>query len=101
MSDEEQQKTSEEEKVKKIELTATEEVKRGVFANQALIHHSNEEFRIDFILVGPSDGTLNARVILTPSHFKRLVNAVSTNLKKYEEKFGKIPEKIVERKSVS
>jgi len=100
MSDEEQQKTLEE-KHKEIKVTTTEEVKRGVFANQAIIQHSNEEFRIDFILMGPSDATLNARIILTPSHFKRLVKAMDVNLKKYEKKFGEVPEKIVDVRTVN
>ena len=100
MSNETQKKsdTSKDNKAKKIKVTATEEMRRGVFANNALINHSSEEFRIDFHLITEivegKAGTLNARVILTPSHFKRLIKAMNENLKKYEDKFGKVPEKI-------
>lgn len=97
MSDEEQ-KTSEEEK--KIKISSTEEVKRGVYTNVAVISHSNEEFIMDFIFRGEKEGTLNARVILSPSHFMRFAKAVDVNLKRYEKKFGKIPEKVEERKKV-
>ncbi len=99
MSNNEQQKTSEE-GPKKIEIMATEEARKGVFANHAIVYHRPEEFMIDFVLLSPPEGkaNLNARVILTPSHFKRLVNAMNANLTKYEEKFGKVPESVEERK---
>ena len=97
MSNEEQQNVSE--KIKKLKISATEEMKRGTFANYAIVYHSNEEFSIDFILRIQSEGTLNARVILAPSHFKRFMKALDVNLKRYEKKFGKIPENIVELKT--
>jgi hypothetical protein len=82
-----------EEKKKEVQITASEEIKRGVFANQAVVSHSTEEFVIDFIYLSPSGGTLNSRVIVTPGHFKRLIKAMDENLTKYEDKFGEIFEK--------
>jgi len=35
-------------------------------------------------------GTLNARVIVSPSHYKRMVAAMQENLKRYEETHGTI-----------
>jgi hypothetical protein len=86
--------------VKTIKITSTEEIKKGVFSNQVIIQHSNEIFRLDFITVTPPDGTLNARIFLTPNHFKRFTKALDQNLKKYEKKFGKISEKVEEHKVV-
>lgn len=97
MSNDKQKNASE--KIKELKISATEETKKGTFANYAIVYHASEEFLIDFILRGESEGTLNARVILAPSHFKRFVKALDVNLKKYEEKFGKIPENIVELKT--
>lgn len=97
MPNDEQQNISE--KIKKLAITATEEMKRGTFANHAIVYHSSEEFSIDFILRIQSEGTLNARVVLAPSHCKRLVKALDINLKRYEKRFGKIPENIVELKT--
>jgi len=82
-----------EEKMKEVQITATEEIKRGVFANQAIVSHTPDEFVMDFIYLSPAGGTLNSRVIVTPSHFKRLIKAMAENLTKYEEKFGEISEK--------
>jgi hypothetical protein len=88
------QKQNKSKKVKEIEVTGSLETRRGIFANHAIIYHQSEQFIIDFILLGQSDGTLNARVILTPSHFKRLSKAISENLKNYEEQHGEVSEEI-------
>jgi hypothetical protein len=73
-------------------VSASEEIRRGVFSNNALINHKEEEFLLDFMFDSPSGTTLNARVILTPKHFKRFVKVVTENLMAYESKFGKLPE---------
>ncbi len=56
------------------------------------ILHTKEEFVLDFLNVFPPTGTLNSRVILSPGHFKKMVKAVSENLKKYEDQFGEVKE---------
>ena len=61
---------------------------RGVYANMANILHTKEEFVIDFMNIFPPTGTLNARIILSPGHMKRMVAAMTENLKKYEDQFG-------------
>ncbi|NDA65000.1 MAG: DUF3467 domain-containing protein, partial [Chitinophagia bacterium] len=35
---------------------------------------------------------VKSRIILTPQHAKRLMNAIKDNLHKYESQFGKIEE---------
>ena len=77
---------------RQIQVSASEEVRRVVFSNNVLINHKDEEFLLDFMFDSPSGTTLNARVILTPKHFKRFVRAVTENLIAYENKFGKLPE---------
>ncbi len=77
---------------KQIQIKASEEDMKGRYANLAMINHTKEEFIADFLNVVPPSGTLNARVIMSPGHFKRLTKALDENLKKYEEKFGKIEE---------
>jgi len=78
---------------KELELTTTEEIKRGIFSNYMIVNHSPEDFTLDFILISRTGGTLNSRVIVTPSHFKRMITVMADNLKKYEEKYGEIPER--------
>jgi len=80
-----------------VDITITEDMKRGVFANQALVNHGQEEFLIDFIYLGTGGGTVNARVILTPSHYKRLIEAMQENLASYENRYGEVPRVVKER----
>jgi hypothetical protein len=54
------------------------------------ILHTKEEFVLDFLNVFPPSGTLNARIILSPGHYKRILKAMQENLEKYESSFGKI-----------
>jgi len=41
-------------------------------------------------MIAQPDGALTARVIVSPGHVKRIFNALSENIKNYEEKFGTI-----------
>jgi len=52
--------------------------------------HTGEEFILDFMNVMPPQGSLVARVIVSPPHAKRLCAALQENIKRYEEKFGTI-----------
>lgn len=62
------------------------------YTNLAQINHNKEEFQIFFAnVVGPT-GKVVAKVITSPGHFKRLINAMSDNLKKYEDRFGTVTE---------
>ena len=75
-----------------LRIKITDEVLKGVYANNAVIAHTREEFIIDFINVVPPEGIVTARIILSPGHMKRIVRAMQENLRKYEEKFGEIKE---------
>ena len=75
-----------------VQIKATDEKLKGDYSNMASITHNKEEFWLDFLSVFPPAGTLNARVIVSPGHFKRMVKAMEENLKKYETSFGKIEE---------
>jgi len=75
-----------------IQIKATDEKMRGEYSNVMQILHTKEEFVLDFLNVFPPTGTLNSRIIVSPGHFKRMVNAMAENLKKYEEVNGKISE---------
>jgi hypothetical protein len=64
----------------------------GVYANQMLIGHTREEFLLDFINLFPPQGVVNARVIVSPGHLKRMIRALAENLKKYEDLHGEVKE---------
>jgi len=75
-----------------VQIKATDEKMKGDYSNMASISHNKEEFWLDFLSVFPPSGTLNARIIVSPGHFKRMVKAMEENLTKYESQFGKISE---------
>ncbi len=82
----------EEENDQQINIELSEEIAEGVYANLAMIAHSNSEFVIDFIRLMPGvpKAKVKSRVILTPEHTKRLLNALQDNIDKYEQNFGLI-----------
>jgi len=66
---------------------------RGVYANLALISHSETEFTLDFIFLQPHSpkAKVLTRIISSPVHAKRLLWALKDNIEKYEARFGPIP----------
>jgi hypothetical protein len=80
------------EKEKEIKVRFPEKIMGGAYANHMIVLHTKEEFIMDFIMASPPAGSVTARVITSPGHMKRIINALQDNVKKYEEKFGKIKE---------
>jgi hypothetical protein len=75
-----------------IQIKVSDEILGGSYANLLLVSHTREEFVLDFVSVFQGGGRLNARVITSPGHAKRIVRALQDNLGKYEVAFGKIVE---------
>lgn len=75
-----------------IQIKAGDAEIKGVYSNYTEIKHTKEEFCLDFLNIFPPMGSLTARVIMSPGHTKRMINAMQDNVKKYEEQFGKIEE---------
>lgn len=73
-----------------IELDA--EVAEGTYSNLAIINHSVSEFVVDFVNIMPGipKNKVKSRIILTPQHAKRLVKALSDNVKRFEKAHGEI-----------
>ncbi|MGB3478850.1 MAG: DUF3467 domain-containing protein [bacterium] len=73
-----------------IELSA--EQSEGIYANGVGINHTPSEFILDFVrfLPGAQKAKVFSRIIMTPQNAQLLKNALDDNLKKYEERFGKI-----------
>ncbi len=78
------------EKEKHIPVRASDDVLRGKYANMMRVAHTAEEFVLDFMNVLPTDAMLNARIITSPGHMKRILAALNENVEKYEAQFGKI-----------
>jgi len=75
-----------------INIELSEEVAEGVYANLAMVAHSNSEFVIDFIRLMPGvpKAKVKSRIVITPEHAKRLLTALNDNIQKYEDAFGPI-----------
>lgn len=75
-----------------LSIELSEEVAEGTYSNLAIITHSNTEFVLDFIRVMPGipKAKVKSRIILTPEHAKRLMNAMQENINKFENINGKI-----------
>lgn len=77
-----------------LNIELTEETAEGIYSNLVMIAHSPEEFIFDFIRVMPGvpKARVKARVIVTPQHARRLLNALTDNIERYEAEFGPISE---------
>ena len=75
-----------------MNVKITDDELKGRYANLVRITHTREEFILDFINMVPPQGAVTARVITSPGHLKRLIRALSGNLKLYEERFGPVQE---------
>lgn len=75
-----------------INVELSEEMAEGEYVNLAMIAHSQSEFVIDFIKMMPGipKARVKSRVILTPDHVYRLMQALKENIQKYEEVYGPI-----------
>lgn len=89
---EEKKKNTPEQQSNQINIELTEDIAEGIYANLAMIAHSNSEFVIDFIRLMPGlpKAKVKARIVVTPEHARRLLAALKDNIKKYEEVFGEI-----------
>lgn len=83
---------AEQKKKNSVNIELPEEVAEGVYANLAIIAHSQSEFVVDFIRMVPNvpKAKVKSRVILTPQHAKRLLKALDDNVKKFEKQYGAI-----------
>ena len=75
-----------------LQVKMPDSVLPGVYSNHMMISHTREEFVIDFINLVPPEGVVNARVIVSPGHLKRMIRALSDNLARHEGRFGPVVE---------
>ena len=73
-----------------VQIKVSDELLKGSYATMVQISHGSEEFVLDFINHIPPVGQLVSRVIVSPSHYKRLLKAMQDNLENYEKQFGTI-----------
>ena len=80
-----------------LEVQMDEATAQGIYANLAGVTHSETEFIFDFLFLQPNQpkAKLRARVVSSPVHTKRFLAALLENIKRYEERFGVVPDRAV------
>jgi hypothetical protein len=73
-----------------IQINTIDEMSRGRYSNAMLVGHGPEEFIMDWLLHSPNGPHLVSRLIVTPGHMKRILNALQENIEKYEQTYGEI-----------
>jgi len=78
-----------------LQIDMDDQTAQGVYVNLAGVAHSETEFILDFLFLQPTEpkAKLRARVLSSPQHTKRFLNALAENIRKYEERFGTIVDK--------
>ena len=83
---------TEEPQSNQMNIEITDEIAEGIYANLAIITHSQAEFVLDFISVMPGmpKNKVKSRIIMTPFHTKRLMKALTENVQRFEQANGEI-----------
>ena len=79
-------------KKNQLNIQLDEDIANGTYSNLVIINHSATEFVLDFVSVMPGvpKSKVKSRMILAPQHAKRLLKALSENIKRYENAHGSI-----------
>lgn len=80
------------EKELKLEIQIDDETASGRYTNMAVINHNDSEFVFDFIYVQPQapKAKVQARLITSPRHAKRLLKVLQQNVDAFERQHGTI-----------
>ncbi len=75
-----------------IQIQLDDDVAQGIYANLALVNHTETEFTIDVMYLQPQQprAKVRTRIISSPKHTKRLMLALQENIRRFEERFGTI-----------
>jgi hypothetical protein len=75
-----------------VQLQIDDSIAQGSYTNIVLINHTENEFVFDFAYLQPANpvAKVRSRIISSPRHTKRFLNALQKNIERYEERFGKI-----------
>jgi hypothetical protein len=73
-----------------INIKIEDQILKGVYSNLMFVSHTKEEFILDFLNAFGPQGIAVAKIITSPGHIKRIAAALTDNIKRYEEQFGKI-----------
>lgn len=72
------------------EIKIADNIPGAEYTNIMQVNHTQEEFTMIFANMAGASGKVVSKIITSPGHMKRIVDALAENIKKYEEKFGVI-----------
>jgi len=75
-----------------IQVEVDDAIAQGVYVNMAIVSHTDTEFIFDFVFIQPQapKSKVRSRIITSPAHAKRFLNALQDNIQRYEGKSGAI-----------
>ncbi|MBD3286797.1 DUF3467 domain-containing protein [candidate division WOR-3 bacterium] len=78
--------------VRSMNIELKPEQAEGTYSNFVLIGHAPSEFILDFarILHGQPKARVMSRILMTPENVVKLKKTLEQNIKKFEERYGKI-----------
>lgn len=76
-----------------LKFEIDKETARGRPTNGAVLAHTADEFLFDFVLIMPGQApVVTARLVTSPRHAKALLRSLEDNVRRFEARFGTIPE---------
>ncbi len=76
------------------EIKIADNIPGAEYANAMQINHNKDEMQVMFLNIMGISGRVTGKIITSPGHFKRMIAAMTDNLKKYEERFGEVKEAV-------
>jgi len=71
-------------------LQVGDEMLAGAYSNAMSVMHTHDEFIMDFLTNFPPVSKIASRVVVNPTHLRRIISVLGDNLSQYEDRFGKI-----------
>jgi len=77
-----------------LEVRVDDSVAPGVYSNGLMVHTSETELTLDFLHMEPGRplARVRSRVVVSPRQAKRILRLLGDNLRRYERRFGPVPE---------
>lgn len=82
------------------EIKITDNIPGAEYANAMQVNHTKDEIQMMFLNIFGGSGKVTGKIISSPGHAKRMLTALTDNIKKYEEKFGTIEETKIDNKEI-
>ena len=71
-------------------LQIADEVLGGAYSNGMSVIHTRDEFILDFLTNFPPVPKVTSRIVVNPTHLRRIISVLGDNVSQYEDRFGKI-----------